>query len=224
MSLSLAQRIAVGGLFAGVLGHACAQSIFTCVDAKGRRLTSDRMIAECTDREQQELTPTGILKRKVGPTLTVEERAVEEEKQRQAIEERNRQLEEKKRDRALLARYPNKAVHDKERAMALAAIDETIVSAHKNTESLLGQRKRMELDLEFYHNDLAKAPPALRRQLDENQQHLDAQKRFVANQDAEKKRINTRFDEEQAKLKLMWAQSAPPATAAAAPASAPVKR
>jgi hypothetical protein len=60
-------------------------------------------------------------------------------------------------------------------------------------------------------------PPQLKRQIDENQHHLEAQERFIANQEIEKKRINSRFDEELAKLRPLWAPRASPATAAAKP-------
>jgi hypothetical protein len=74
-------------------------SIYTCVDAKGRRLTSDRPILDCIDREQQELSPaTGLVVRKIGPSLTAEERAAAEDKAKREAEERNRQVEEKRRD------------------------------------------------------------------------------------------------------------------------------
>ncbi|HSI55271.1 MAG TPA: DUF4124 domain-containing protein [Ramlibacter sp.] len=216
MAGSLGQRIAVGLLLAYLSSGTSAQSIFTCVDSKGRRLTADRPIAECTDREQSELSATGTVKRKIGPTLTPEERAAEEEKARKVIEERNRLAEEKKRDRALLTRYPNKAAHDKERVMAIAAVDDAVVLAGKNAESLVVQRKRLENELEFYKTDPAKTPAQLKRQIEENQQHIDAQKRFVATQETEKKRINARFDEELGKLKQLWAQRAGPAPATAA--------
>jgi hypothetical protein len=215
-------------LAGGWCAQAGAQSIFTCVDAKGRRLTADRPIAECMDREQRELTREGMTKRKLGPSLTAEERAEEEDRQRKAIEEKNRLAEEKKRERALLVRYPDKAAHDKERAIALGVIDESIKAANTNTEHLVGQRHKLDVELEFYKNDPAKAPPTIKRQIDENQQAIDVQKRFVANQEAEKKRINARFDEEQAALKGLWAQRAAPppkaGTAATAAASSPPKR
>src|SRR3954467_15349447 len=105
-----------------MLPQVWAQAIFTCIDGKGRRLTADRPIPECTDREQKELNASGTLKRKIGPTLTAEERAVEEEKDKAAAEERNRQLEERKRDRALLMRYPNRPTHEAERVKALASV------------------------------------------------------------------------------------------------------
>ena len=215
--------IVAGLLFGGLCIQASAQAIFTCVDSKGRRLTADRPIAECADREQKELTSTGTVKRKIGPVLTAEERAVEEEKNRKAIEERNRQIEEKKRERALLTRYPDMAAHEKERAGALSAADDAIVLARKNMDELAKRHKKLEVELEFYKNDPSKTPGLLKRQVEENNEHIEAQKRFIANQDTEKKRINARFDEELVKLKQLWAQRATPATAVGA-ASAPAKR
>ena len=85
--------------------------IYTCVDAKGRKITSDRPIVDCIDREQVELNPSGTVRRKVGPSLTAQERAAEEAKEREAAEERARRVEEKRRDHALLVRYPYRSVH-----------------------------------------------------------------------------------------------------------------
>ena len=61
--------------------------IYTCIDSRGRKLTSDRPIAECTDREQSILNPSGTVKAKVGPTLTAQERAAQEEKDKLALED-----------------------------------------------------------------------------------------------------------------------------------------
>jgi hypothetical protein len=64
--------------------------------------------------------------------------------------------------------------------------------------------------------DLKRAPPVLKRQLDENDQQQAAQKRFIANQEDEKKRINARFDEEMVRLKVLWSPQAAVAAKAAA--------
>ncbi|HXD42975.1 MAG TPA: DUF4124 domain-containing protein [Ramlibacter sp.] len=206
---------------AGLFGQARADDIYSCVDAHGRHLTADRPIAECIDREQKQLNPSGTVKRKIGPSLTAEERAAEEEKVRQAIEERNRLAEEKKRERALLVRYPDRGAHDKERTAAILLIDEAIVAASKSIDELLAARKRLDTELEFYGKDASKVPAKLKRQIEENEQHIAAQRRFIANQDNEKKRINTQFDEELVKLKQLWARRAAPVTpTAATPASA----
>ena len=72
-------------LAACAAGSAMAQSIYTCTDAKGRKITSDRPVADCVDRTQQELTPQGTVKRVMGPTLTAQERAALEEKDKAAV-------------------------------------------------------------------------------------------------------------------------------------------
>lgn len=206
------------------MAQAWAQAIYTCVDAKGRNLTADRPIAECLDREQRELTPSGTVKRRIGPVLTAEERAAAEEKSRKAAEGRNRLAEEKKRERALLVRYPNKLAHDKERTTALAVVDDAIAAARKSTGELAAQRSKLNLELEFYKNDPSRVPAQLQRQIEENRQHAQAQERFIANQDEEKKRINARFDEELAKLRQLWAVPPAPSVAAAGAAAAAAKR
>lgn len=192
-----------------------AQGIYSCVDGKGRRITADRPIAECIDRPQREINPSGTVKRVVGPSLTAQERAAQEQKDKAAAEVRAREAEEKRRDRALLLRYPSRAVHDKERAEALDQIDVVIKAASKRTTELAGQRKAIDADFEFYKSDPARAPASLKRRLEENDSSVAVQKRFIADQDAEKKRVNMRFDEELVKLNQLWGMggAVPPAAA-----------
>lgn len=178
--------------------------VYTCVDAKGRKLTSDRPIPECTDREQRVLNPSGTVKQTVGPTLTAQERAAAELKEKQALEERNRIAEERRRDKALLARYPNKAVHDKERIEALGQIGAVKQAATTRLTELASQRGKLSDEMEFYKKDPTKAPLYLRRQVDDNAQSTSVQQRFIAEQDDEARRVNQRFDDELARLRLLW--------------------
>ncbi|MHB8947864.1 MAG: DUF4124 domain-containing protein [Rhodoferax sp.] len=186
--------------------------IYTCTDARGRSLTSDRPIPECTDREQKLLNPSGTVKARLSPTLTAQERAALDAREKAAQEERARLNEEKRRDRALLARYPNHVVHDKERAEALAQIGVVRQAAVNRVQELLRQRALLNEEMEFYQKDPSKAPAAVRRQVDELAQSLAIQDRFIADQESELKRVNARFDEELLRLKRLWPlQSAPPA-------------
>jgi len=186
-----------------------SQGIYTCIDAKGRKLTSDRPIAECTDREQKVLNPSGTVKARIGPTLTAQERTELEVRDKAEQEERARGNEEKRRERALLIRYPNKALHDKERAGALAQIGVVRQAAVNRVEELLRQRTALFEEMEFYKKDPGKAPPSIRRQVDEVAQSLAIQSRFIADQDVELKRVNARFDEELMRLKRLWALQSP---------------
>lgn len=198
-------------LLAGtVLAQNSGSGIYSCTDSKGRRLTSDRPIPECLDREQRELGKTGIVKRVVPPSYTAEERAKIEEQRKAEELQRARVAEEKRRDKALLVRYPNQAMHDKERADALLQIDEVVVAVNKRQEALARQRKEIDVELEFYQGDVNKAPSWLKRKLEDNEQQVQIQKRFLADQAQEKQRINGRFDEELAKLKQLWANGIRP--------------
>lgn len=181
-----------------------SKGIYTCVDSKGRRLTSDRPIVECLDREQQQLSNSGVVKRIVPPSYTADERNRLEAQRKVEDEQRARVAEEKRRDRALLIRYPTPASHEKERAEALGQIDEVIGAVNKREQSLLDQRKAIDAELEFYQRDPAKAPPWLRRKLEDNAQQIQVQKRFLDEQAQEKRRISSRFDEELVKLRQLW--------------------
>lgn len=217
MHVQTMARVAWVALVACLCSIVQAQGIYSCVDAAGRKITADRPIAECIDRPQRQINPSGTVKRVVGPSLTAQERAAQEQKDKVAAEVQAREAEEKRRDRALLLRYPSRAVHDKERAEALDQIDAVIKAASKRTTELAGQRKAIDADFEFYKSDPARAPASLKRRLEENDSSVAVQKRFIADQDGEKKRVNMRFDEELVKLNQLWTMGGAVPAAAAAP-------
>lgn len=206
-SLSLGLWASGGAVvWAASAGMQSVGGIYTCTDNQGRRITADRPIVDCTDREQRELGPSGTVRRVVGPTLTEQERAVQEAQRRKEQEDRNRLAEERRRERALISRYPDRAAHDIERRAAIASVDTVTSTASKRIQELENQRKAMDTELEFYRKDPAKAPMALRRTVAENEESVLEQQRFIAGQDKEKRRVHQRFDVELAQLRKLWAQ------------------
>ena len=196
----------VGTALAQPAGAAApAHGIYSCNDGHGRTITSDRPIADCIDREQRELSPSGTTRRRIEPTWTAKEQADRDERQRQADMVTTRQLAERRRERALLIRYPNATTHDRERADTLAQIDIVIGAAKKRLAQLGEERRKIEDELEFYKKDISKAPALVRRQLDDNVQSVAVQNRFIGTQEDEKRRLNARFDEERVRLKQLWA-------------------
>jgi Domain of unknown function (DUF4124) len=192
----------------GVCSAMAWAQIYTCVDAKGRKLTSDRPIPECTEREQKELNSNATVKRIVKPAMTEQEKRALNEKQKAAEEEKFRIEEEKRKNSAFLSRYPNRARHDKERNEALNQIDQVMKAASKRLEGQAEQRKTIDAELEFYKKDPKKIPIALKRQIDTYDTNVLTQKRFIADQEEEKARINARFDEELERLKALWLAAA----------------
>jgi chromosome segregation ATPase len=223
MQMRMMRVAAAAALWAAALAVS-AQGIYTCTTSNGRKITSDRPIAECLGQDQKELNPSGTVKRVVKPVMTAEEQRTADAKAKDEAEERARQDEERRKNRALLARYPNKAAHDGERAQALAQVDEVIKAAQKRIGELADQRKAINAELEFYKKDPKKIPASLNRQIEDNDRSVEVQKRFIGDQDDEKKRANSRFDEELGRLRKLWAQVAAPPNAAAPAPAVPAKK
>ena len=209
----------VGAEFAAAQPQGASGSIYTCVDRNGRRLTADRPIPECLDREQRELSPSGTTRRQIGPSLTEIERAAQEAQRRKDEEERARVVEERRRERVLVARYPDKAAHDVERAAAIQVVDDVTATAEKRIVELKAERKKLDVEMEFYKKDPNKAPMTLRRKIGEVDESVAEQQRFIAGQEQEKRRVHARFDAELAQLRKLWDAQRTPSVIGGAPAS-----
>lgn len=201
-----------------LLGAAGASSaaIYSCVDGNGRRLTSDRPIAECLAREQRLLNADGSVKQVVPPTMTVDELAEAEAKKRQAELDRAAKQDAVRRDRNLLARFPNEAAHNKAREAALDDVRKGVKFSEERLAELERERKPLQDETEFYKG--RKLPLKLRQQLDANDAAAAAQRSLVQNQKEEIKRIDALYDAELDRLKKLWA-GAPAGSLPALPAA-----
>ena len=176
--------------------------IFTCIDANGKRITSDRTIPECAAREQRALNADGSVKRIVPPTLTADERSELEAKEREANAERVARMDAARRDRNLVARYPNEAAHRKARETALDDVRNSVRISEARVKLLSAERKPLLDESEFYVNK--PLPPKLKAALDANDASLAAQRTLIQNQEVEVSRINALYDVELARLKRLW--------------------
>jgi len=199
-----------------------ASQVFTCVAASGRTLTSDRLIAECMDREQRVLSREGLLLRIVPPTLTADERAEKDARERQLAAEKQAKAEAVRRDRNLMTRYPNAEAHQRAREQALGDVRTSIELSDLRQRELMAERKPLLDEAEFYKDKAL--PPKLREQLAANDGAMAAQRDAQRIQNAELERVSKLFDAELARLKRLWAGAAPgsigPATIEAASAAA----
>jgi hypothetical protein len=187
--------------------------IYTCTDGGGRKLTSDRPIIECNDREQTILNPSGTVKARIGPVLTPYEQGQSEARIRAEQKERARKEEEKRMVRALLIRYPNPAAHQKVREDAVAQVMLVKQVATTRQKELLAERSKLTDEMAFYASNPSKAPARLQRQITAVTKTLSEQERFLAEKDKELQAVNTRFDEERLRLEPLWQAAATPATA-----------
>lgn len=207
MLLLLLTGIAPGLQAQSSSAPASAAGIYSCIDDQGRRITADRPIAGCTAKEQRVLNKDGSLKAVYPPILTVEERAQKEAAERKAAEARAAQADAVRRDRNLLARYPNEPPHRKAREAALDTVRVAIRASEKRLKELAAERKPLLDEAEFYTGRAL--PPKLRVQLDANDAATSAQREAAIGQEAELDRVNRLYDAEFARLKLLWAGAVP---------------
>lgn len=197
----------VGAQVRGAESAASAAGIYTCVDDKGNKLTSDRPIPACVAREQRVLNKDGSLRRVVPPTLTADERAEQEAVERRAAVARAAQADAVRRDRNLMNRFPNEAAHRRAREAALDTVRLAIKATEARQVELAAARKPLDEEAEFYKGK--SMPLRLRQQLDANDAAVDAQRSAAQNQEAELVRINKLYDVELAHLRQLWAGAQP---------------
>lgn len=192
--------------------------IYTCIDAQGRRLTSDRPIADCSSREQRVLNRDGSVRQVIPPTMTAEERAEREAADRRAEIARAAQADAVRRDRNLVSRFPDEAAHRKSREAALDTVRLAMKSTERRVRELAAERKPLLDEAEFYRG--RPMPARLKQQFDANDAGVDAQRQAAATQEAELVRINKLYDLELERLRRLWAGarpgSLPPVAGAAA--------
>jgi hypothetical protein len=199
------------------LAQASQAAIYSCVDGNGRRLTSDRPIVECATREQRLLNTDGSVRKVVPPTMTADEQAEAEVKERKAAQERAAQNDAVRRDRNLLSRFPNEEAHQKARGSALDDVAKGVKFSETRLIELQEERKPLLAEAEFYVGK--PLPLKLRQQLDANDAATTAQRSLVQNQKDEILRIDKLYDQELMRLKKLWAGAHPGSLEMGSPAA-----
>jgi hypothetical protein len=219
--LSVAGWLACAALagFTQAWAQVASPGIYTCLDDKGRRITSDRPIPECVAREQQQLNRDGSLKRTVPPPQTAEERAEQELRDRRAAEARALQADATRQDRTLLQRYKTPEDHQRARVAALDVARTAVATADQRLASLAQERKQYAQEAEFYRGRAL--PPKLQQSIDAAEASMVAQRAVARNQRAELDRINRLYDVELERLRQLWAGAPPGSMGPMAPVRAP---
>ncbi len=230
--LSLARHVALLALAACGAAGAWAQAvqkpattIFQCTTAQGRKLTSDRLIAECNDREQRVYSTGGLLVRVLAPPLTAEERQAADAKREREHALVQARAENQRRDRQLQLRFSNENSHRSAREQALGPVDAASNTIKKRLELLDEDKIPLDREAEFYAGK--KLPLKLKQQYDTIEATQAGLKTALKAQAEERSRINQMYDIELERLKKLWAGVAPgtlgplpvPAAMADAPSS-----
>ena len=190
-----------------------AERIFTCVDANGRRYSSDRPIPECLGQEQRVLGRDGSVRGVVPPLSSPDEQERQEELRKQKAQEQALQSEAVRRDRLLMTRYQNVAAHELAQTRALNPIQRLIDTAKNRLKTLDAEAKALAAEKAA----LGSKPMSedLKQRISANEGVTEAQRSILTGQEAEKLRVVGQFAVERARLRQLWGGMAPGTDAAA---------
>jgi hypothetical protein len=183
------------------------RAIYSCVDSQGHRLSSDRPIPECLAQEQRMLNRDGSTKGVLPPAQTPEEKIRQDNLRRQAEQQRLAREAEARRDRALLARYPDLLAHDAARTRAQEPVNQQIETAQRRLAEL--ELESQALARERESNGKKALPQALRARIAANEGAIEAQNTILRDQQAERERLTQQYDAELARLRALWAGATP---------------
>lgn len=182
------------------MAQANAQSIFTCKDDKGRMLTSDRPIPECSKQPMREVSSSGVVKKEFAPPLTPEQLAqkkIDDEKQRVAELKRR---QEDARDKALMIAYPSmrSLEVDRERQLTDLKNEMAVVEARMVKEQKQLKTSQAELDKQ------GATPNALTRRLVQaSAASVKADADILERMRGDAVRITQRFDSDAQRLRQL---------------------
>ncbi|MBL8382817.1 MAG: DUF4124 domain-containing protein [Burkholderiales bacterium] len=179
---------------AAALGAHAQTRIYTCKDASGKTITSDRPLPECVGREGRVLSPQGTTVKKIDAPLTPEQIAAREAEERKKKEEDERQREQMRKDKALLNTYSGLDDIESKRQRALAQVEREVRESEKRISLLERQAAENRSEAEFYKKRAL--PPELKRRVDENEAALKAEKLLYGAKKNEVTQVNVRFDED----------------------------
>jgi hypothetical protein len=202
-------------------------NIYSCVDAQGHRLSSDRPIPECRGQDQRMLNRDGTTRAIVPPAVSPEEKARQDAARRVQEQARLVREAEARRDRALVARFPDQETHDQARAKAQEGVTRQIESAQRRLRELEAESQALTQEREAVQGRVV--PQALRARISANEGAVEAQRTILRDQESERERLTLQYDAELNRLRALWAGAAPgrlgpmntPTAPAPRPASGP---
>jgi hypothetical protein len=180
--------------------------IYSCKDASGKVISSDRPIPECARADMRVLNADGSVKQVIPAPMSAEQRARAAEEQKRADDARRAAEEQKRRDRALLQAYKTEQDLADTYIRQLSAPLQAIKASHARIKSLSVDIDRILQEGEFYKGK--SWPVQLRRKLAEVAAGIESENRAIAERADDIARLNEKFAEERARYRVLVAKAA----------------
>ncbi|MDP5009354.1 MAG: DUF4124 domain-containing protein [Glaciimonas sp.] len=184
----------VASITAMLLPISAHAQIFSCKDAAGRTISSDRPMPECANRAVRELSANGFVKHEIPAPLNAEQKRQQQlkDEKRQAAAEALEQ--QRQQDKALLARYHSEDDITASRQYYLALSQDFIKRDRAIINDAEKQLEAVRIEAEFYKKKKV-LPLALRNKIEDANRAIDKCKKNIAEHQTEAVNINAKFDD-----------------------------
>jgi DNA repair exonuclease SbcCD ATPase subunit len=169
------------------------QTIYRCVDAKGKTYVTQTPPPECLGKSTQELSSQGRVIRE-NVVLTPEQQALQEAEKKRKDEQEQQAREERRKNAALLNTYSSEKDIEEARTRALRQAEEAIKQTEKRITEAEKRRKDFEREKEFYAKK--GPPPKLLQDIQNAEIELKNQHDLLDAKRKEIGTINARYDED----------------------------
>jgi hypothetical protein len=178
-------------------------TIYSCTDADGRVISSDRPIAACAQRPVRELNPDGSLRRIIAPPLSKQQERERAALDHQRQEEIRARKVQQSRDRNLLLTFEDERSLELMRRRGLADIDNEIRLATNRILSLDTDLKTAQDTAAKWREDNPhkQLPFSFQQRITEAANAILAEDALIADRHGERARVNSRFDADARRLR-----------------------
>jgi len=199
--------LCVGLMLSATPAHAALGSIFSCT-VNGKTFTADRVPSECANADVREMNRDGSVRRVIARPLTLDEQRARAMEAKRRLEEEEKQLTQRRRDKSLLEAYATDEEIEAVRGKALESSNVLIARASQRLANLQGERKKLDNESEFYKKRVV--PEEIKRGYVSLTQQVAAEEKIIQDAQFEIQRINERFDAEKKRFRELLAHGARP--------------
>ncbi len=173
-------------------GLAAESQIYLCKDATGRTITSDRPIPECANRTTKVMGKDGTIRREIPPPPTREELEAKKQAEEQRKIDEKLAREQKQKDEVLLSTYRNEKEIEAARERTISQLRADIIDANNSADNADRKRRAAQQDIDKIKK--GPTPPSLKRQVEEAEQAMAAERRRADKLEADLITQKEKFD------------------------------
>lgn len=190
--------LALASVYAAI-PSAQAARMFCCVDDNGSRYCSDSLPEVCRTRAYSEFNERGVKVRAVEAPLTEAQQSARDAEDKRRAEEEKLNLEQKRRDQALMATYASERDLDIAKSRAVGDLDRSIKLLQDRLDNAQGQKLKLQANIAALKGK--PTPPELADQIRRNELEIQSVTREKDSKQKDLERVVTKYETERKRFR-----------------------